>query len=289
MEFVRSKVVSMKSSPEFSERWLQEQIINDTTLLGLGDLTVKDKERRQPRAGRLDLLLVDGETDTRYEVELQLGSTDESHIIRTIEYWDLEKRRYPQYDHVAVIVAEDITSRFLNVISLFNGFIPLIAIQLQALSVGDVLTLSSTKVMDASTLGTDDDDATTEPTDRSYWETRGSGKTLKTTDHLLALVQEATADDSLQLKYNKHYIGLARDGMPDNFCQFQPRKDHVVTAFKIPRSEELTARLDDSGLDVLPYQPQWGRYRLRLTDKDVTTFRDTLIDLMRRAKRIAED
>ena len=30
---------------------------------------------------------------------------DESHIIRTIEYWDIERRRYPQYEHVAVIVA----------------------------------------------------------------------------------------------------------------------------------------------------------------------------------------
>ncbi len=26
---------------------------------------------------------------------------------------------YPQYEHVAVLVAEDITSRFLNVITLF--------------------------------------------------------------------------------------------------------------------------------------------------------------------------
>ena len=44
-------------------------------------------ERRQPKAGRLDLLLSDPESLTRYEVEIQLGSTDESHIIRTIEYW----------------------------------------------------------------------------------------------------------------------------------------------------------------------------------------------------------
>ena len=48
----------------------------------------------------------------------------ESHIIRTIEYWDIERKRYPQYEHCAVLVAEDITSRFLNVISLFNGTIP---------------------------------------------------------------------------------------------------------------------------------------------------------------------
>ena len=95
--------------------------VADTSLLGLGDFLVRDVERRQPRAGRLDSLLSEPQTATRYEVEIQLGPTDEAHIIRTIEYWDLERRRYPQYEHVAVIVAEDITSRFLNVISLFNG------------------------------------------------------------------------------------------------------------------------------------------------------------------------
>jgi len=52
---------------------------------------------------------------------------------RTIEYWDIEKARYPHFDHVAVIVAEDIASRFLNVISLFNKAIALIAIQMRAL------------------------------------------------------------------------------------------------------------------------------------------------------------
>ena len=50
----------------------------------------------------------------------------------TIEYWDLERKRYPQYEHTAVIVAEDITSRFLNVIQLFNGAIPLIALKMTA-------------------------------------------------------------------------------------------------------------------------------------------------------------
>ena len=79
-----------------------------------------------------DLLLSDASTNTCYEVEIQLGATDESHIIRTIEYWDLEKNRYPLYDHVAVIVAEDVTSRFLNVISLLNRAVPLIAIQMNA-------------------------------------------------------------------------------------------------------------------------------------------------------------
>ena len=61
------------------------------------------------------------DNDGCYEIEIQLGATDPSHIIRTVEYWDTEKKRYPQYDHCAVIVAEEIIGRFMNVISLFNG------------------------------------------------------------------------------------------------------------------------------------------------------------------------
>src|SRR3989442_941686 len=44
------------------EKWVQARIIENPRLLGLGDLSVKDKERIQPAAGRLDLLLVDPET-----------------------------------------------------------------------------------------------------------------------------------------------------------------------------------------------------------------------------------
>src|SRR5699024_5193139 len=112
---------------------------------------------------------------------------DEAHIIRCIEYWDIEKKRYPQHDHCAVIVAEDITSRFLNVISLFNGTIPLIAIQMQAFKVGEHFTLVFTKVMDELRRGPVDEDEEAEaaPTDRNYWEQkRATRETLQLTDHL---------------------------------------------------------------------------------------------------------
>jgi len=45
---------------------------------------------------RLDLLLQDADSNRRYEVEIQLGRTDEAHVIRTIEYWDIERKRYLQ-------------------------------------------------------------------------------------------------------------------------------------------------------------------------------------------------
>ena len=135
--------LSIRSHPEVSERWVQERIAEDPSILGLGDVILKDKERIHSGAGRLDLLLQEAEGTRRYEVEIQLGKTDESHIIRTIEYWDIERKRYPQYDHTAVIVAEEITSRFLNVIGLFNGTIPLMAIQMSAVQIGDAVSFAS--------------------------------------------------------------------------------------------------------------------------------------------------
>ena len=200
--------ISIKRTDNLNEKWVQDIIADDPTILGLGDLIVKDKERMQPNAGRLDLLLQDPESLKRYEVEIQLGSVDESHIIRTIEYWDIERKRYPQYDHTAVIVAEDITSRFLNVISLFNGVIPLMAIQMNALKLGDQVGLFFTTVVSQVSFGlVDEDEEVREATDRSYWENRGSKKTVAMADELLEIARQF--DPSLELKYNKFYIGLA--------------------------------------------------------------------------------
>ena len=137
MKHIKLKTINLKNHQQLNEKWLQEIIAEDPSILRIGDVVLKDKERIHHGAGRLDLLLQDTDGHGRYEVEIQLGSTNESHIIRTIEYWDIEKRKYPQYDHTAVIVAEDITSRFLNVISLFNGFIPIMAIQVTAIETAD--------------------------------------------------------------------------------------------------------------------------------------------------------
>jgi hypothetical protein len=70
MEFRKAKPVSLKTHETYNEKWLQKLLTDDPGVLGLGDLVVKDVERRQPRAGRLDLLLSDPETHTRYEVEI---------------------------------------------------------------------------------------------------------------------------------------------------------------------------------------------------------------------------
>src|SRR5437879_1439906 len=81
------------------ESWLQEQIVQDPSLLGLGDLRLIQRERMQPAGGRIDFIMADPEDETRFEIEIMLGAVDESHIIRTIEYWDIERQRYPSLEH----------------------------------------------------------------------------------------------------------------------------------------------------------------------------------------------
>jgi hypothetical protein len=280
LEFVKLEKVSLKTHPEFNEKWVQERIADDPSLLGLGDLILKDKERLQPRAGRLDLLLQDSDSGRRYEVELQLGSTDESHIIRTLEYWDIERKRFPQYDHTAVIVAEDITSRFLNVISLFNGFIPLIAIQMNAMKYGQQIALVCTTVLDQMTLGLEEEDEPKEVVDRSYWERKMPATTLALVDKMLGFINSFAP--TITPKYNRRYIGLAQDGTPNNFVLFKPQKNNVRTEIRVTKSAELEKQVDEKDLDFIDYT-KWGRYRFRFSKSDVANHAEFITELFKQS------
>ncbi|MEY5049163.1 MAG: hypothetical protein RLZZ175_2522 [Bacteroidota bacterium] len=260
--------ISLLNHPIIKESWIQDQIANDPSILELGDLILKDKERSQPRAGRLDLLLQDAVSKRRYEVEVQLGKTDEAHLIRTIEYWDIERKRYPQYEHCAVIIAEDITSRFLNVISLFNGSIPIIAIQMSAYKYGDDIALIFTKVLNEMQRGlVDEDEEVREVTNREYWLKRGSQDTVKLADDMLDIIK--TFSNGFELKYNKFYIGLAKDGITNNFAIFRPRKKDLNIEIKLNQSEEIQSKIEEAELDDMGYDNSWGSYRIRVSKNEL--------------------
>jgi hypoxanthine-guanine phosphoribosyltransferase len=279
-KYMKSQVISLKDHPEFTEKWVQARIEEDPSIIGLGEITLKDSERPQPSGGRLDLLLHDYDSNTRYEVELQLGRSDESHIIRTVEYWDYQRKKFPQYQHCAVLIAEDITTRFLNVVSLFNGNIPFIAIQMKAIRIDDVMTLFFTTVLDVVSLGTDEEDEA-EVVDRKYWETKGSKESLKLADDILDVVDKIAS--GYTLKYNKHYIGLSKQGISKNFISVIPRKKAIVLKAKLPQTDETQELLDRTDMDVMPYEKQWNQYRIRLTEKDLQQSNAPLMQLIRKA------
>lgn len=289
MKLIKPEKVDLKRHPSLNESWLQNIIANEPSILGLGDLDFKDKERIQPNAGRLDLLLQDTDLNKRYEVEIQLGKTDESHIIRTIEYWDIERKRYPQYEHCAVIVAEEITSRFLNVISLFNGRIPLIALQISAYQIKDEIFITFTKILDEISYGlVDEDEETNEVADRNYWETtKGTSKTVKIVDKFIELIISIIS--GYQPKYNKHYIGLAKDNITDNFIIFRAKKSFILCEIRMEQSDEIENKIEQSGLNYLDYDKRSRRYRIKLEEKDIDKHKTFLIELIKKAKGISSE
>lgn len=273
LTYVKATPILLKDHPEYDEQWLKKIIIDDTSILGLGDLIVKDVERMQPKAGRLDLLLYDPENEKRYEVEIMLGRIDESHIIRTIEYWDIERRSFPNYEHCAVVIAEDITTRFLNIISLFNNTIPIIAMQLNALKVDDKLVLNFTKVLDEVTIGEDEGEIIVK-VDRKYWENKGSPESVKLADECLKIIKEFDPDYSLS--YNKHYIGLQKRGRPNNFTVFRAKKNFLRAEARVNDMDVCKNKLEEKDIEIILLDKRSGRIKFKITQADVDDTGETL-------------
>ena len=277
LEYSKHEKISLKNHPEFNEAWLHNRIKEDPSLLGLGEVEVWDVERTQSGAGRLDLLLWHAESEKRYEVEIQLGATDESHIIRCLEYWDIERKRYPRYEHCAVLVAEDITSRSLNVVGLFNGFIPLVAIQLSALRIGDSVTLHFTKVLDQRVLAAEEEETPGPPVDRASWEARSSKASVALVDDCLGVLRRVA--DGLDINYKRNYIGLTEHGQANNFVIFVPKKNWVHIRARLRDVDLWGQRLESAGIEVLAGGRGGGSFRFNLRRDDIQANEELIREL----------
>jgi hypothetical protein len=252
LSYHKAKPVSL-AEVGYDERWQQERILEDPTILGLGDVSIVQRERKQTSGGRIDFLLSDPETNTMYEVEIMLGRLDESHIIRTIEYWDVERRRWPNRDHKAVIVAEEITNRFFNVIGLFNRAIPMIAVQLNASQVEDKIILNFTRVLDVYEQ-TEEEGEEAEPTDREWWERRSNRQSFSIVDQCATLL--SNNGHTPRMTYNKHHIAMG--GPRQNFCWFHPRKAQSHCHLHLKTGEAnlsgVTSKIEEVGISVAPHR-----------------------------------
>jgi hypothetical protein len=276
LQYVRTSSIPLRSHAEFNEMWLQDRIAEDPSILGLGDLDVIQRERPQHKAGRLDLLLFDEAENVRYEVELMLGATDESHIIRCIEYWDIERRRYPAYDHCAVLVAENVTTRFLNVLGLIAGSIPLIAIQLSALQIGEQVALHFVRVLDRTPLR-EDDEGGVAPANRQYWVERGSSETVAIADAMAQMINEK-AEPKLQLKYNRSYITLHDGSRTTKIIAWIPQTDFSYVHCWPRDLQFWKEKLKLAGLNV--GMQRGDRLRISLKPAQMTSHKDVLRELL---------
>ncbi|MHB8838336.1 MAG: hypothetical protein ACYC7F_05225 [Gemmatimonadaceae bacterium] len=280
---VKKAIPARLRSLSLDERWLQDRIEEDPSLLRLGDLQMVRREKAQPSGGRVDFILYDPEEEVRYEVEVMLGVLDESHIIRTIEYWDIERQRYPSYDHRAVIVAEEITARFFNVIRLLNRAVPLIALQLDAFTIGDDIVLHVTKVLDVYEEAEPEDDLSGAPVDRRYWETRSSPPALAVLDKLVGLVQSQIGQP--RVTYNKNHIALGTTG--HNFCWLHPPREASHLHFRVrcwgDTRDEFLRQLGDTPLYARPFRG--GLITLKLSMAELELHKPLVLEILRHGDR----
>ena len=184
-------------------------------------------------------------------------------------------------EHTAVIIAEDITSRFMNVISLLHGAIPLVAIKMEALEHNGEIGLHFTKVLEPIALGSDDEEGAQSATDRAYWEARGSKVTVHIADELAEITKSLGIP--IELKYNKYYIGVTLNGAPENFIIFRPKRTFARLEPRLTPSDALRKRYEDAGLNLMSYDQRWGRFRIELHPGDVAKHKEILSEIIKEA------
>ncbi len=245
MDIQLAQSVSIRSAG-LDEYWLQTQIIENPNWLGLGDLEPIAVERQQSSGGRLDILLKNPEDDAMFEVEVMLGSTDETHIIRTIEYWDIEKRKWPRRKHTAVLVAESINKRFFNIVHILSNAIPIIAIQVALIDLDGKKHLHFTKILDTYEEIDDGTSLRGVAYTRDDWSEK-SKWTLDAADELLRIVENVFEKPSLN--FLKYYIAVTVGGY--NYMWLHKRSmGKSLLGFKIDQSlqDEAAAFLDERNI-----------------------------------------
>jgi len=239
-----SRTIELKEAG-YDETWLQDQIWENPSCLQLGELEGITKERQVSSGGKLDLLFKNPIDDSMYEVEVTLGETDPSHIIRTIEYWDLVKRRWPQRQHFAVLVAERITKRFFNVIHILSTTIPLMAIQANIIESDGRRSLHFTKILDSYEEPEDEITSGNEIYDKKYWENK-SATALKIAEELLRQTNEIYR--TAILVFNKGRISISCEGYNQMTVHKRTGEKALIVFRHGNKKEEIMALLDDNSI-----------------------------------------
>jgi hypothetical protein len=245
--FPIATTIPIKEAGEgFNEKWLQDQICDNPSILKLGDLEFVTREKTQWKNGRLDILLKNEDEDKMFEVEVMLGETDEKHIIHTIEYWDNEKRKFPLLQHFPVLVAESFDRRFFNIIHLFSQVIPLIAIQVNLVEVARQQSLHFSKIIDTYQ-PPEESDGKGEKIDEGYW-INNAPWTVETAKTLLEII--ASIFPNGQLHYTKARIVIVEDG--EGYVWIRKRasdKSQIKLWFKEQMLPSAMALLDKAGIN----------------------------------------
>jgi hypothetical protein len=144
--FLRAERLRLAEHPTFNNDWLRERIVNDASILGLGNLCLADEGRQTD--GRLELLLRDPATGERFTVLVRNGLAEDGDLVRVLEQWTIERGRYPEHPHFAVVIAEQFAPRFLIAACAIGDSIPLSVMQFATLRAGERVVMYFNPVLD---------------------------------------------------------------------------------------------------------------------------------------------
>ena len=154
---------------------------------------------------------------------------------------------------------------------------------MSAVKHGEDVELIFTKVLDRVSLANDDEDEVAEVTDRNYWEKRSTNAMMKSVDKIFADLGELT--DGYELKYNKFYVGISRDGVAKNFISFKPKKSFIYLCIKAGENEARIKELEDAGLDASDVSRN-RQYEIRLDNfSKYEKHKELLLDMVAEAKK----
>lgn len=259
------------------EYWVQDQIYQNPEILGLGKLIPLSKEKKQSNGGRLDLQLKDTDDNSMYEVEIMLGDTDPSHIIRAIEYYDNEKRRFPQRQHFCVLIAESFERRYFNVVQLLSHSIPLIAIQLDLIQSEQNYILNFTKILDIYEEEEIEDES--KIVNDSFWKNKYPW-VVNSTIKLSELVKEQIKTHKIDIKYTQSNVSVTK-GSGNYFTIFGRSKPFLLLEFKESREEkvEIINELLKSNEIDFKYN-KYKYFNINLSEEDLQIKKDTISKLI---------
>jgi len=197
MEIVESTITTLRSVGK-DEAWLEKWLTEKPSRLGLGEITIQNKQlfHYRNQGGRLDVLGYRPDLDTYYEIEIMLGECDADHGFRTLDYWARERLLKPNSRHVAVLIAEDLSGRYKTLIETLPQFLPFIGIEIQVLKLPfqeGVATIRMSIVAQPDDLIINSgDEPGVDPAagnvlrDRAWWEANSNTTFLSTVDKIAA-------------------------------------------------------------------------------------------------------
>ena len=115
----RKRKISIKNK-NINEKFVQEYFEENINFLGFTNGILLDKEEIQAGSKRLNMLFQESGTKRCYIVGIKLGNLDKDHIEKTIEYWNLSKKKYPKFEHCITFYVGNITGEAMTLLDSYD-------------------------------------------------------------------------------------------------------------------------------------------------------------------------